>query len=177
MAALWLAEKAGIKMQQVPVGAGALIPSLRSGQVDAIAFSSLITQREIMTGNARLLMSIGDQMEPTLSDVYTASQKMIDERPQELRATLAAISKGLAHMRGNREWALAFLKEFAKADNDELNKLLYDDVVPKLSVDGKIERKWVEDGLKLAARAWDMPDLGKVDPDSLFTNDFIPTVK
>ena len=54
MAALWVAENAGVKFQEIPLGA-ALAPALRSGQVDAIVFSAMITMREVEAGQARLI--------------------------------------------------------------------------------------------------------------------------
>ena len=103
MAALFIAEKAGVKFQEIPLGA-ALVPGLRSGQVDGIVFSALITLREIDAGQARSLIDLTSEMPPTLANVYVASQEMIDKRPQELRAALAAIYEALAYM---RERALA----------------------------------------------------------------------
>ena len=74
MAALWIAEQAGISMAQIPLGAGAVIPSLRSHQVDAIVFSALLTMRETLTGRARSLMDVGAVMPPTMANVYVASE-------------------------------------------------------------------------------------------------------
>lgn len=176
MAALWIAEKGGVKFQEIPLGA-ALAPGLRSGQVDAIVFSAMITLREVEAGQARSLLDLTKEMPPTLANVYTASQDMIDKRSQELRATLGAIYEGLAYMRTNRAWALAYLKEFAKSDNEKLNERLYNQVIKELSPDGQIEKAWIETGLRLAARAWNMPDLAKVDPATLFTNEFHPRAK
>src|SRR5690349_2846673 len=176
MAALFIAEKAGVKFQEIPLGA-ALVPGLRSGQVDGIVFSALITLREIEAGRARSLIDLTSEMPPTLANVYTASQDMIDKRPQELRGALAAIYEALDHMRQNRDWTLTYLKEFAKSDNEKLNAQLYDNVIKKLSPDGRIDRQWIVNGLALAARAWDMPDLAKANPDAVYSNDFHPTAK
>jgi NitT/TauT family transport system substrate-binding protein len=176
MAALFIAEKAGVKFQEIPLGAG-LVPGLRSGQVDGIVFSALITLREIEAGHARSLIDLSHEMPPTLANVYTASQDMMDKRPQELRGALAAIYEALAYMRDNREWTLGYLKEFAKSDNDKLNVQLYEHVIKELSPDGRIDRQWIVNGLGLAARAWDMPDLAKADPDAIFSNDFHPASK
>lgn len=176
MAALFIAEKAGVKFQEIPLGA-ALVPGLRSGQVDGIVFSALITLREIDAGQARSLIDLTNEMPPTLANVYVASQEMIDKRPQELRAALAAIYEALAYMRQNRDWTLAYLKEFAKSDNAKLNEQLYEHVIKALSPDGRIDKVWIANGLALAARAWDMPDLAKADADALFSNDFHPPAK
>ena len=80
-------------------------------------------------------------------------------------------------MRDNRAWALGYLKEFAKSDNEKLNEQLYSHVIRELSPDGRIEKSWIENGLALAARAWDMPDLAHADPDALYSNDFHPAAK
>jgi NitT/TauT family transport system substrate-binding protein len=176
MAALWVAENAGVKFQEIPLGA-ALAPALRSGQVDAVVFSAMITMREVEAGQARLLLDLTKEMPPTLANVYTASQDMIDKRPQDLRATLGAIYEALAYMRANRDWTLTYLKEFAKSDNEKLNEALYNHVIRELSPDGHIEKAWIETGLGIAARAWNMPELTKVDASALFSNDFHPTAK
>jgi NitT/TauT family transport system substrate-binding protein len=173
MAALWIAENSGVKFQEIPLGA-ALAPALRSGQVDAIVFSAMITMREVDSGQARSLLDLTKQMPQTLANVYTASQDMIDKRPQELRATLGAIYEALAYMRANRDWTLTYLKEFAKSDNDKLNEALYSHVIKELSPDGHIERAWIETGLGIASRAWNMPELAKADASALFTNEFHP---
>jgi len=173
MAALFIAEKAGVRFQEIPLGA-ALVPGLRSGQVDGIVFSALITLREIEAGHARSLIDLTDEMPPTLANVYTASQDMIDKRPQDLRGALAAIYEALAHMRANRDWTLTYLKEFAKSDNEKLNGELYDHVIRQLSPDGRIDKAWIANGLALAARAWDIPALAKADADAIFSNDFHP---
>ena len=176
VAALWIADKAGVKFQEIPLGA-ALAPALRSGQVDAIVFSALITLREIEAGQARSIIDLTAEMPPTLANVYVATQEMIDKRPQDLRAALAAIYEALAYMRDNRAWTLGYLKEFAKSDNEKLNEQLYSHVIRELSPDGRIEKAWIQNGLALAARAWDMPDLAKANPDALYTNEFLPKSK
>jgi ABC-type nitrate/sulfonate/bicarbonate transport system substrate-binding protein len=112
-----------------------------------------------------------------MADVYVASQEMMDNRPEELRATLKVIYQSLAYMKANRAWSLEYLKEFAKSDSDEVTSALYDKIIPKLSADGRIDIRWVAEGLKLAARAWEIPELASVKPETLFTNDFIPGAK
>lgn len=174
MASLWVAERAGVTLQQIPLGAGALIPSLRANQVDAIVFSALLTSKEVLEGRARTLISLGEVMEPTMMNVYVASQNMIDNRPDELRAVLGVIWEALDHMKANRDWSIEFLREFANADDLELANQLYDDIILNLSADGAIEAEWVENGLNLAARAWSMPELATIDAETLFTNDFHP---
>ncbi len=80
-------------------------------------------------------------------------------------------------MRANRQWTLDFLKDFAKSDDETLNEALYKQVVAQISPDGHIEPAWIETGLKLAARAWDVPDLAKINVQTLYTNEFLPKKK
>lgn len=177
MAALWVADKFGITLQQVPVGPAALAPALRGGQIDAVVFSAIVTNREVMAGHARSLLSLTDRMEPTIADAYVAAQELMDQRPADLRAFLAQTLRGLQYMKANREWSLAFLKEFTKVDSDKLVTLLFDEIIPRIPADGRIDKAWVDTGLKLAARAWDVPDLAKVDAATVFTNEFLPGSK
>jgi NitT/TauT family transport system substrate-binding protein len=176
MASLWMAEQAGIHVQLIPLGAG-LAPGLRSGQVDALVFSALTTQREILSGHARQLVDLGKEMPPTMANGYVASQEMMDKRPAELRATLAALLEAAAYMRAHKDWTIDFLKRFAKSDDPKLSEALYQQVVTQVSPDGHIDGKWIETGLKLAAKAWDAPQLAKMDPATLYTNAFLPQKK
>lgn len=177
MAALWVADRAGIQMQQIPVGPAALAPALRASQIDAVVFSAILTNREMSAGHARSILDLTDIMEPTIADAYVASAEMMEKRPGDLRAFLAATLKGLEYMKGNRNWSIAFLKDFAQIDDQPILELLQDKIIPRIPADGRIELPWVDGGLKLASRAWDVPELLKVDPASIFTNEFLPSGK
>ena len=74
----------------------------------------------------------------------------------------------------NERVAAKKAKDFAKSDSDELTAALYDGIFPKLSPDGQIETAWIAEGLTLAARAWEVPELVKVNADTLYTNEFHP---
>ena len=91
MAALWIADRAGIQLQQVPVGPGALAPALRAGQLDAIVFSALVTNREMLAGHARSILALTDVMPPTIADAYVASLDLMQNRSADLRAFLAVL--------------------------------------------------------------------------------------
>jgi len=173
VAALWMAEGAGISVEQIPLGVG-LAPGLRSGQVDAIVFSALTTLREVLSGHARILVDIGKDMPPTVANAYVASQQMMEKRAGELRATLAVLLDATAYMRATRQWTLDFLRDFAKSDNQALNEALYRQVVEQISTDGQTKKEWLDTGIKLAARAWDVPELVKLDTSTLYTNEFLP---
>jgi NitT/TauT family transport system substrate-binding protein len=177
MFALWAADHNGVSIQTIPLGGGALVPSLRNGQVDAVVLWPGLSYKTVQTEGAAMLIDFGKDMIPTMATVYVASQDLIDKRPQELRATLAAIYKGLGYMRDNRAWSIDFLKSYGHEDNEKVNAETYEQVVMKLPRDGAIDRKWIENSLQLASKSWEMPDLLKMDPAKLYTNEFHPQAK
>ena len=174
MFALWVADKAGVKVQTIPVGGGGMVPALRAGQVDAIAMFPGLSLQLVATGEARSLMDLGKEMEPTLPDVIVASQEMMDKRPQIVRGTLAAIYKAVGHLRNNREWALKYLKDFTEEKDDKVNVLTYEQVVVPLSQDGMVKPEWISNSVNIAAKVWGLDDLRKVKPEDIYTNAFLP---
>jgi NitT/TauT family transport system substrate-binding protein len=174
MFALWVADQGGAKVQTIPVGGGGMVPALRGGQVDAIAMFPGLSLQLVATGEARSLMDLGKEMEPTLPDVLVASQEMIDKRPQTVRAALAAIYKTVVHLRNHSDWSLKYLKEFTEEKDDKVNALTYEQVVAALSQDGMVKPEWIANSLNIAAKVWDIDALRKVKPEDLYTNAFLP---
>ena len=112
--ALWAAKRAGIQFQTVPVGADGEIPMLKSKQVDAVSITPPGSLELLASGYGRSLVDYGKEMDPFLSDVWAASQDMIDNHPDRVRKTLTAIYKALDYMRKNPDWALAYLKKLLR---------------------------------------------------------------
>jgi NitT/TauT family transport system substrate-binding protein len=174
MFALWVADQGGAKVQTIPVGGGGMVPALRGGQVDAIAMFPGLSLQLVATGEARSLMDLGKEMEPTLPDVLVASQDLIDKHPQTVRAAVAAIYKTVVYMRNNRDWSLKYLKEFTEEKDDKVNTLTYEKVVAELSQDGVVKPEWIANSINIAAKVWDIDALRKVKPEDLYTNAFLP---
>ena len=174
MFALWIADKGGAKVQTIPVGGGGMVPALRAGQVDAIAMFPGLSLQLVASGEARSLMDIGKEMEPTLPDVIVASQEMMDKRPQAVRGTLAALYKTVAHLRANRDWALKYLKDFTEEKDDKVNVLTYEQVVVAMSQDGMVKPEWIANSLNIAAKVWNLDQLRAVKPEDIYTNSFLP---
>jgi NitT/TauT family transport system substrate-binding protein len=174
MFALWVADKGGAKVQTIPVGGGGMVPALRAGQVDAIAMFPGLSLQLLATGEARSLMDLGKDMEPTLPDVIVAPQEMMDKRPQVVRGTLAALYKAVVHMRNNRDWALKYLKDFTEEKDDKVNVLTYEQVVVAMSQDGMVKPEWIANSINIAAKVWGLDDLRKVKPEDIYTNAFLP---
>lgn len=172
MLSLWTARKAGVKIKAVPVGGPAMVPLLLRRQVDAIIQFPLAPYRLMKEGKARAIFNYST-MKPIISDCFVASQEMMDNHPAALRATLAAIYRGLAYMRNHRNWGLQFLKKFTGETDDAVIAEAYKGIVMKLSTDGKTNPAWIDYALALSADAWNKPELKHVKADQIYTNKFL----
>lgn len=175
MFALWVADKAGARVQTIPVGGGGMVPALRARQVDAIAMFPGLSLQLVATGEARSLMDLGKEMVPTLPDVVVASQDIMEKQPQTLRRTLAAIYKAVAYLQDNRDWALKYLKEFTEEKDDAINVLTYEQVVGQLSRDGVVKPEWISNSVDIAAKVWELDALRRIAPNDIYTNAFLPS--
>src|SRR5262249_18823381 len=95
---LWGAKKAAVTAETVPIGAPGLVPTLKSGQIDAAVLNSPLSYRLILPGDGRSLVDLGTEMEPTLPDVWVATQAMIDSNPKAVEGVLRAIYRATAYM-------------------------------------------------------------------------------
>ena len=90
-------------------------------------------------------------MPATMANVYVASEDMLVNRPQELRAALAVIYKTLAYMQANRAWSLSYLKDFAKSDSDDvLGKMKVSALLEAMPGVGKVRAAQIMERLEIA---------------------------
>src|SRR6266849_1515950 len=108
--ALWAAKRAGVRIETIPVGAPALIPTLKSGQIDVAVLNSPLSFRLIIPGEGRSLVDLGKEMEPTLPDVWVATQSLIDGNPKAVAGTLSAVCQASAYMRMKRGCGVDYLR-------------------------------------------------------------------
>jgi NitT/TauT family transport system substrate-binding protein len=148
--ALWAANRAGVKVEVVPVGAPALIPTLKSNQTDAAVFNPPLPFRLLLSGEGRSLVDLGKEMEPTLPDVWAATQALIDSNPKAVEGVLRAIYKATAYMKKNRPYALEFMRKFTGEKDAKVTEMEFDIVLSGRPTAAKIERKWIESSLELA---------------------------
>ena len=148
--ALWAANRAGVQVETIPVGAPALIPTLKSGQIDAAVLNSPLPFRMILPGEGRSLVDLGKEMHPTLPDVWVATQALLDSNPKAVEGTLRAIYKATAYMKKNRAYSIEFLRKFTGEKDAKVSEMEFDIVLSGRPSAAKIERKWLEDSLALA---------------------------
>lgn len=174
MFALWAADKAGVKFQTIPVGGGGMVPALRGGQVEAIAMFPGLSLSLLESGEARSILDLGKEMEPTLPDVIVASQEFMEKRPEALRGALRAVYRALAHMRDDRAWGVKFLKDFTHGRDDKTNELVYERVVTQISKDGAIDASALQNSMNIGAKVWNQPELKSLKPEAISTSAFLP---
>lgn len=148
--ALWAADRAGVQVETVPVGAPSLIPTLKSGQIDAAVLNSPLPFRMILPGEGRSLVDLGKEMHPTLPDVWVATQALIDSNPNVIEGTLRAIYRATAYMKKNRDYSIEFLRKFTGEKDAKVSEMEFDIVLSGRPSSANIERKWLEDSLALA---------------------------
>ncbi len=167
--ALWAANRAGVQVETIPVGAPSLIPTLKSGQIDAAVLNSPLPFKLMIPGEGRSLVDLGKEMEPTLPDVWIATQALIDSNPKAVEGTLRAIYKATAYMKKNRAYAIDFMRKFTGEKDDRVIELEYDVVLSGRPTSAKIERSWIEASLALA-KLGGITDLPAID--EIFTDRF-----
>jgi NitT/TauT family transport system substrate-binding protein len=167
--ALWAAQRAGVEVQTVPVGPAALIPTLQSDQIDAAVLNSPLPFKLMIPGEGRSIVDLGKEMEPTLPDVWVATQAMIDSDPKAVEGTLKAIYKATAYMKKNRTYAVDFMKKFTREKDDRVVELEFEVVLSGRPSSARIDPKWIENSLGLA-KLGGITDLPPVD--QIFTERF-----
>ena len=167
--ALWAANREGVQVETIPVGAASLIPTLKSGQIDAAVLNSPLPFKLMIPGEGRSLVDLGKEMEPTLPDVWIATQALIDSNPKAVEGTLRAIYKATAYMQKNRAYAIDFMRKFTGEKDDRVIELEYDVVLSGRPTSAKIERSWIEASLALA-KLGGITDLPAID--EIFTDRF-----
>jgi NitT/TauT family transport system substrate-binding protein len=159
----WIARDAGIRIQLIPVGSTGLIPSLKTGKVDAGLLHAGLALPMLAEGGARSIFDLGT-MEPTVPDVWVAPQQLIDQNPKAIAATLRAIYQATDYMQKNRAFSIDYLKKYTGHSDEKLMNLEYDVLIKAMPTSGKIERKWLEFSLLLGrpAEVVDLPSINEI---------------
>lgn len=168
--ALWVSKQAGGTLARIPLGGGGLIPGLLAGNVDAIvAYPPLSYQLE-GSGDGRVLIDLGTAMSPNLPDVWIASERVVTERPDDVRRALVGLYSATRHMKQNPEWAIRFIEQQNRF-SPEIARKEFENTIMGLSDDGAIREEWVEASLELGRLA----GLQNLPPaKEMFTTQFVP---
>ena len=109
--ALYLRHARKIEYTRVSVGGGGLVPSLTSGNVDAVVVPPPLSYNLLKSREARSLVDFSKEIPVHQAGGWTTSEKNIKERPDVIQKALNAIYGGLAYLNANRDYAIKLIAE------------------------------------------------------------------
>ena len=150
---------------------GASRALLRTGDVDAVTTDLTSTLEGERRGVEHLLFSFGDVVKDFHMQIFFATNKVMKERPDDVRAFMAGWYETLAFAKANKAKTIEIEHEVLKFDPEVLSKV-YDRMINQYPTDGKfspaalavLRQSYVD--MKLLPTAPDMK--------TLYTEAFIP---
>lgn len=147
--ARWTAQDRKIEFTRTPVGGGGLVPNLRSRNLDAAVIYSPLSFQQMRANQARSLIDYGTAMPRHCVAGWIVPDKMIEERPQIVQASVNALYGGLAWLRANRDPAIALIAENNEIPG-EIAAIEYDETILKLQTDGSLSLEQIRIALQLS---------------------------
>ena len=144
---------------------------LKVGEIDAMTTDMSTTLEQQRKGEERLLFSYGDLVKDFHMQIIFATDKVIAEKPQAVRAFVAAWLQTIAFVKANKASTVEILQQVLGFHPDVLNET-YDRVVASYSTDGKFNPR----ALAVLARSYVELKLLDKEPDMtrLYTEEFLP---
>lgn len=144
---------------------------LKVGEIDAITTDLSTTLEQQRKGEERLLFSYGDLVKDFHMQIIFATDKVIVEKPESVRAFMAAWLETIAFAKANKAKTVEIVQQVLGFNPDVLNET-YDRVVSSYSTDGKFNPR----ALAVLARSYVELKLLDKEPDmtTLTTETFLP---
>jgi ABC-type nitrate/sulfonate/bicarbonate transport system substrate-binding protein len=129
----------GIKI--TPLGASeAQIAALMTRQIDGTTTDSVTVDKFVESGNGRIVVKFGDYFQDFVTSCIYASNKLIESKPDALRAFLAGWFETIAYMRDHRQAVVDMtVKQIGVSPG--VAGIIYDDTMPTMSRDGRFDAK------------------------------------
>ena len=158
----------------IPTPMGAVkgqIAALKTKEIDGMVTEISTAYMLEKAGEARTLYSFGDLVHDFHIHVVFATNKLIAERPQAIRAFLAAWFETIAFMRKNKAATVAIAMPVMDADEDVAGRV-YDALMPMLSDTGRFDPK----ALAVLRKSYVELKILDKEPDmsTLYTEAFLP---
>jgi NitT/TauT family transport system substrate-binding protein len=144
---------------------------LKVGEIDAITAEMSSTLENERRGEERLLLTYGDLVKDFHMQVIFATDKIIAEKPEAVRAFMAAWLETIAFAKANKEKTTGIIQQVLNVHPDVVSKT-YDNVIGTYSTDGRFNPK----ALAVLARSYVELKLLDKEPDmtTLYTEEFLP---
>ncbi|MGV3571285.1 MAG: ABC transporter substrate-binding protein [Ramlibacter sp.] len=146
--ALWTIANRNVKFTRVPLGAGGMVPSLASGNVDAMVVWSPVTYKILQAGTARTLINFAEAVQEDLNAGWIATDEIIAKRPQAVQGTLNALFGAVQYLQQNRQFAIDLIAEINEIPK-EVAVQEYEASILTASVDGAIVPQTAERSVEL----------------------------
>jgi len=158
----------------IPTPMGAMkgqIAALKTKEVDGMVTELSTAYTLEKAGEAKIIYSFGDLVKDFHIHVVFATNKLIAERPQAIRAFLAAWSETVAYMRKNKAATVAIAKTVMEADEDVAGRV-YDALMPMFSDTGRFDPR----ALAVLRKSYVELKILDAEPDmsTLYTEAFLP---
>lgn len=144
---------------------------LKVGEIDAITTDLSTTLEQQRKGEERLLFSYGDLVKDFHMQIIFATDKVIVEKPESVRAFMAAWLETITFAKANKAKTVEIVQQVLGFNPDVLNET-YDRVVSSYTTDGKFNPR----ALAVLARSYVELKLLDKEPDmtTLTTETFLP---
>ena len=173
--ARWTMQDRKIKFTTVPLGGGGLVPNMLSGNVDAIVLYSPLSFQVMMKKQGRSLIDYGSVVPQHTSGIWIATDKYIQEKPQNVQKALNALFGGVVYLQTHREDAIKLIAEIDEIP-PEVAAAELDGNLKHMSTTGEMSKDWMVRALDLA-RLVGMKDLAPVEEDYTTQFKVVPTKK
>jgi ABC-type nitrate/sulfonate/bicarbonate transport system substrate-binding protein len=126
---------------QIPIGENAArIAALKAGVVDACVVDIGSALNFVAWGDGRILMRFGDVAKNFIMHVIFATDKVIAQKPDDLKAFLQAWFETIAFMRQNKAKSVAIAMQVMGTD-EKTTSGIYDELMPMFTDDGHFDPK------------------------------------
>lgn len=146
--ALWTAANNKVEFTRVPIGAGGLVPGLRSGNIDAAVVFSPLSLEVLSKGAGRSLVSFGQAVPADLNAGWIATEKMANSNPKAIQGAVNALVGSLRYLQKNRDYAIKLISELNGIPADIATKE-YEASILTASADGAIDPQAVNRSLAM----------------------------
>jgi NitT/TauT family transport system substrate-binding protein len=157
---------------QIPIGENAArIAALKAGVVDACVVDIGSALNFVERGDGRILMRFGDVAKNFIMHVIFATDKIIAQKPDDLKAFLEGWFETIAFMRQNKAKSVAIAMQVMGTD-EKTTSGIYDELMPMFTDDGHFDST----ALAVLSRSFvEMKTLpSEPDMSKLYTEAFLP---
>ncbi len=109
--ALFTQTNRKIQFTRVSVGGGGLVPSLTSGNVDAVVVVPPLTYNLLKSGEAKSILDFSKEVPVHQAGGWVTTEKNIKDRPEVMQKALNALYGGLAYLNANPDFAIKLIAE------------------------------------------------------------------